>query len=469
VVSAGRAYLTFAIVGLALLMASIDSTIVAVSIPEILDDFSTTLALVGWTATGYQFAQSIIMPIIGKVSDEWGRKRIFLLAVFIFTVTSVACGFAPNIYWLIIFRILQGIGGGSFLPSAAGVVSDAFPVSKRATMIGLFGSINPIGGILGPNLGGFLVENLSWRWIFFVNIPIGILLLAAGIALLPQLKTTPAKNKVDILGSGLFSSAVLALVTAMTIWADNPTNPGWHTVALLILGAVMLVLFIRHESRVLNPMIEIKLLKLRPLLAINIYSFFFGAVAFGFFQFIPYYAKIAYNMTPEQSGLLLTPRSIMIIITSAAVSLFITKVKYRLPLIAGLVTIATCMFLLSRGYDELIIGGIVIRELPLLMTIIAIGGIGMGMANPPANNAALDIFPEKIAAVTGLRGMFRSVGGVFGTTGVVLALSRFTDEVVGMQQIYLGLSIILLSLIPIVFLIPDKVVELAKEEVALEE
>jgi EmrB/QacA subfamily drug resistance transporter len=468
-ISGRRAYLIFAIVGLALLMASVDSTIVAVSMPEILDDFKTTLAMVGWTATGYQFAQSIIMPIIGKLSDEWGRKRIFLLAVFIFTATSVAAGFAPNIYWLIIFRILQGIGGGSFLPSATGVVSDAFSARKRATMIGLFGSINPIGGILGPNLGGFLVQNLSWRWIFFVNIPIGVVLMVLGIVFLPSIKTAPAKSKVDMVGAGIFSGAVLSLITAMTIWSDNPANPGWHTFALIALGFFMLIFFVRHESKTDNPMIEIRLLRWRPLFAANIFNFFFGAVAFGFFQFIPYYAKIAYNMSPEQSGLLLTPRSFTIVITSAVVSISISRLRYRLPMIGGLCFIATCLFLLSQGYREATIGGITIRELPLLIAIITIGGLGMGMANPASNNAALDLIPEKVAAVAGLRGMFRSVGGVFGTAGVVLALSGYANEVVGMQQIYMWLSFILLGLIPVIFFIPDKVREIKGEAAVLEE
>jgi EmrB/QacA subfamily drug resistance transporter len=408
-------------------MGSLDSTIAAVALPEIMDDYKTTLALVGWTATGYQFAQSIIMPIIGKVSDEWGRKRIFLFAVFLFSVTSLACGFAPNIYWLILFRILQGIGGGSFLPSATGVVSDAFSSKKRATMVGLFGSINPIGGIIGPNLGGFLVDTLNWRWLFFINIPIGIVLLVLGIFFLPSVKPSEAKRKVDLVGSGIFSGAILAIITAMTILSDSPGESGWQVVGLTVLGVAMLIWFVIHENRTENPMIEIRLLKWKPLAAANIFNFFFGAVAFGFFTYIPYYAKIAYDMTAEQSGLLLTPRSIMIIITSTVVSFLLPRIKYRLPLILGLITIAACMLLLSQGYKEANIFGIIIREGPLFMAIITIGGLGMGMVNPPSNNAALELMPDKIAAITGLRGMFRSVGGVFGTASVALILSAYSN------------------------------------------
>jgi len=142
-----QTYFVFAIVALALLMSGIDFTIVAVSLPTFLTDFRANLALVGWTITGYQFSQSIIMPIAGKLSDEWGRKRLFLVAVIVFTVSSMAAGLAPNIFWLIVFRVIQGMGGGAFLPSATGIVSDAFG-ERRAPAIGLFGSIFAIGGIL---------------------------------------------------------------------------------------------------------------------------------------------------------------------------------------------------------------------------------------------------------------------------------------------------------------------------------
>ena len=168
-----QAYIIFSIISLALLMSAIDSSIVTVSLPTILSDLNTNLAQVAWVITGYSFSMCIVMPIVGKLSDQWGRKRLFMIAVVIFTVSSLAAGFAPNIYFLIVCRVLQGIGGGAFMPSAVGIISDTFG-RRRATAIGLFTSIFTIGGVIGPNLGGFIVDNVSWRWIFFVNIPIGI-------------------------------------------------------------------------------------------------------------------------------------------------------------------------------------------------------------------------------------------------------------------------------------------------------
>ncbi len=449
-----QAYFTFAIVGLALLMASIDSTVVAVGLPTIITNLRTNLAWVGWTLTGYQFSQSIIMPIAGKLSDDWGRKRLFLGAVILFTISSMAAGLAPNIYWLIVFRIIQGIGGGAFLPSAIGIVSDAFG-EKRAPAIGLFGSIFPIGGILGPNIGGFIIDHFSWRWIFFVNLPIGIALLVFGAMVLPRSDSTPSSRHIDAAGAGLFTGAIFAILYAMTTWANHPEQIPIITWVFFAMGGILLAVFIRHENRIPEPVIELKLLRWRPFLAANIYNLVFGAVVFGFFSFIPYYATVGYGMTAGESGLVLTPRSLAMVITSAVTSLFIIRFRYRLPMIIGLIIISLSLFLLSQGYHDVAILGLGFHNLVLLALLVMLGGVGMGIANPAANNAALDLIPEKVATVAGLRGMFRSIGGVLGTGGLVLALSHSPDKALGLQQIFLYLAFILLLLIPVVFMIPD--------------
>ena len=453
-----QAYLTFGIVALALLMSSLDSTIVNVALPTLLIDLKTNLALVAWTITGYQFSQSVIMPIVGKLSDDLGRKRLFLAAVILFTLSSVAAGLAPNIFWLIVFRIIQGIGGGSFLPSATGIISDAFG-QKRATPIGLFGSIFPLGGILGPNIGGFILDHFSWRWIFFVNVPIGIVLLILGIMILPAVKPAAvhSKRSIDVLGIGLFVGAILAILYAITDWANSASGIGTITWILFALGAVLLGILLWHEDRTPQPMIDTKLLRWRPFLAVNVYNFIFGAIVFGVVSFVPYYATIAYQMTPGEVGLLLTPQSVAGIVLSGVTSIYIIRFRYRLPMIVGLVLISLSFILLGFNLHNISILGLVMSNLVLLALFMTIWGTGMGIANPAANNAALDLMPEKVAAVTGMRGMFRSIGGVIGTATVTLILSRFQDKVTGMQVICLSFAILLLVLIPIVFLIPDTV------------
>jgi len=448
-------YVIFGVVALALLMSGIDSTIVAVALPTLLVDLRTTLALVGWTIAGYQFSQGVIMPIAGKLSDEFGRRKIFLASVILFAVSSMAVGLSPNIYWLIIFRIIQGIGAGAFLPLATGIISDVFG-EKRAPAIGLFVSIFSVGGILGPNIGGLIIANFSWRWIFFVNVPIGALILLLGARILPGDKPRGvAGRRLDLSGVGLFVGSILVILYAMTGWANNPSGVGLVTWLLLAAGIILFILFFRHEDAAKYPMIETKLLRWRPYLAVNIFNFIFGAVAWGLVSFIPYYATVAYNMTPVQEGLLLTPRSVALVAVSAVTSLFIVRFRYRLPMIIGLSLIALSLFWLSRGYHDLVIFGVGFHNLLLLSLIVAVAGIGMGIVNPAANNAALDILPEKVAEVAGMRAMFRVIGGVFGTASVTLILSFFPDKAAGMQYIYLGFAFLQLILIPVAFLIPD--------------
>jgi MFS family permease len=260
---------------------------------------------------------------------------------------------------------------------------------------------------------------------------------------------------VDYTGAGLFSGAILAILYAMTNWADNPQGDRIITWVLFAVGAVLLLLFLRHEKRIEQPMIDLELLRRRPFAASNIYNFFFGAAVFGPSAFIPYYATVAYGMTGGESGIVLTPRSLAMIAVSAITSIFIIRFRYRLPMMLGAIIMATGFFLLSRGFHDVTILGLGFQNLVLLALIVMLGGIGMGLANPASNNALLDLAQEKVAAVMGMRGMFRMTGGIFGTAVVVLALSHFDDKAMGLQQIIFFFAVILVLLIPVIFLIPD--------------
>jgi MFS family permease len=264
-----------------------------------------------------------------------------------------------------------------------------------------------------------------------------------------------ANRRLDTTGVGLFVGAIFAILYGMTELANRHTGIIVMPYLLFALGVGLFVLFVRHEDRASAPMIDLRLLRWRPFVAVNIYNFMFGAVVFGVTGFIPYYAKVAFDMTPGQTGLLLTPRSITMIVVSALTSLFIIRFRYRLPMIIGLAIIAGSLFVLSRGYHDLTLMGLGLHNMVLLASLVALIGVGMGIANPASNNAALDLLPDKVAAATGMRGMSRSVGGVLGTAAVSLTLSYFPDKAVGMQSIYLGLAVIMIAIVPIVFMIPD--------------
>ncbi len=352
-----RPYLFFALAAVSLLMFSIDSTVVSVALPNMQADLQTSLVWLGWTLTGYMLTQTAVMPLAGKLSESFGRMRLFLVCVFVFTLGSLLCGLAPNIYVLIACRVLQALGGGGFLPIAAGIVAHAFP-ENRNRMIGMFSSIFPLGGIIGPNLGGFIVEHWSWREVFLINVPIGIVVL---IILWRQAGPPEDANerRVDVPGALLFAAAITSLLAGLSLLGNDPRFIRSPAFWVLVVGsAALLVLFARQELRTPEPVLDLRLVFRHPFLAANAYNFIFGASVFGFFTFIPYYAVTQYGMTPAESGAILTPRSIAMTATSTIVSIYVLRRGYRWPMLAGMACIVGTMLLLSQGWNELTIGGL---------------------------------------------------------------------------------------------------------------
>src|SRR5208337_1363462 len=210
-----RRYFIFASAGLGLLMYTIDATAVAVAFPHFMRELRTNILWAGWTISIYYIGVTIAMPLAGNLSDTIGRKKVFLISLLFFTGSSLACGLAPNIYMLIVFRFLQGIGGASFLPTASGIVSDHFPENRQAA-IGLFSSIYSVGSIIGPNLGGWIVSRFSWRYIFYINIPIGIGLVVLIMILLEDSEVL-SRPHIDFVGASLFLGAVLFLMLGLNL------------------------------------------------------------------------------------------------------------------------------------------------------------------------------------------------------------------------------------------------------------
>jgi EmrB/QacA subfamily drug resistance transporter len=447
-------YLFFFLAAISLLMFSVDSTIVAVGIPSMTRDLNTSLAWIGWTLTGFMLTMTTMMPLAGKLSENFGRFRVFVVSVGLFTLGSLLCGAAPNVYLLILFRVLQAIGGGGLMPSAVGIVAAEFP-ETRDRMIGLFASIVPLGGIIGPNLGGLIIEHFSWREIFLVNVPIGLVIMA----FLGRRASRPeprARRPIDMAGALLFSGVIVSLLTALTFLGNDPGF--WRTPGFggLLAGAVLcLVAFIWQERRATEPVIALDLVGRNPFLALNIYNFIFGACAFGFFSFIPYFAVVQYHFSPAESGAILTPRSLGMILTATCTSLFLIRFGYRLLMTLGMLCVFATLLLLSRGWDGLALGGLHLDAFWLLVPLMALGGVGMGLSAPTSNNAALDLMPERAAIITGIRGMFRSVGGVMGTALIVLGVELSPDKAAGMRTIFVIIAVVLLTTLLVIFRIPD--------------
>jgi EmrB/QacA subfamily drug resistance transporter len=449
-----RRYLIFASAGLGLLMYSIDSTVVAVAFPNFIKDFGTNVLWAAWTISIYLIAVTSVMPLMGNLSDGFGRKKVFLISLILFTVSSLACGLAPNIYTLVACRFLQGVGGASFLPTAAGIVSDLFP-ENRERAIGLFTSIFPIGGIVGPNLGGWIVSRYSWRYIFYINLPIGIGLAMLIMILLKDSKVL-SRPHIDFVGASFFFGAILFLMLGLNLIAESfSTSSLFLTAILLVVSFSFLYLFFRQEKKDSNPILDMALLRSKPFLAANLYNMMVGAGVFGTFAFIPLYATSVHQLSTLASGMILTPRSLGIIPASAITSFLLKRWGYRWPMLLGLSIISLSTILLdTQGLQLLRIIGIHLEIAEILAALIMMSGIGIGIALPASNNACIELMPEKVATITGLRGMFRSVGGAFGISLITIILHSSSTPAQGFSATFLSFGFGLLLTIPLIFLMP---------------
>jgi EmrB/QacA subfamily drug resistance transporter len=448
-----RRYLIFIAAGIGLLMSSIDGTVVAVALPNLIEDLGTNVLWAAWTISIYFIASTMAMPMAGNLSDSFGRKNLFLISLILFTASSLACGFAPDIYTLIVFRFIQGIGGACFLPTAAGMVSDHFP-EHRERAIGLFTSIYPIGGIIGPNLGGWIVSRYSWRYVFYINVPVGVGLMVLIMMLLKASKVS-SRRHVDLPGASFMSGAILFLMFGLNLTGESLSFRSLLFAALfLLLSFSLLLLFFRQEKKEPHPIVDMTLLQSRPFLAANVLNMVIGAGAWGILSFIPLYATSVHKLSTLLSGMILTPRSLGMIFAAAVTSFLLRRWGYRWPMVWGLGMISCSTILLGEGVPLASMMGIRLGPAELISFLILFSGIGSGIAFPAANNACIELLPGKVATIVGLRGMFRTVGAALGVSFITFVLHLSSNPATGFRIAFVSCGLAILFVIPLVFLMP---------------
>ncbi len=444
-------YFIFGVISLGLLMVAISGTAVSVAFPIITSSFGISLILAGWVLTIFQLVATVTMPLAGKAGDIFGVKKIFMLSLSSFTLGSLLCALAPNIELLILFRTLQGVGAGSFLPVATSIAAKEFPGSRQQA-IGLFTSIFPIGQIIGPNLGGWLVEAFGWRSVFWVNVPIGVIAIVAAAFLLRGEERE--KGQVDLIGAGLLTASVFAFLMGLSQLGNG--NGSWFGSGVLFASTgVMITTFVWYERRTKEPIIDLEVLSERPFLAANIFNFVMGACVMGVMAFIPLYAVSIFNMTVFQSGFVLTPRSVAMILASTLTSMFLVRWGYRQPMLIG--TLLTTANLILLGAAALGLGttvGVHVNSVVLVSGVMLLAGVGMGIQAPAANNACIELMPDRVATITGVRGMFRQIGGAVSIAVTSLVLQRAGDMEHGFFIVFTGLAAVMLVTIPAIFMMP---------------
>jgi len=455
-------YFVFIVVGLSFLLISISSTAVSVAFPDITSSLNVSLILAGWVLGISQLAAITVMPLAGKVGDIFGIKRTFIISIAVFTIGSLFSALAPNIELLIAARFVQAIGAGSFLPLATAIVSDQFP-DARQQAIGLFSSIMPIGMIIGPNIGGWLVHSFGWRSVFWLNIPLGVIVFIAAFFLLKPGKK--AGGQLDMTGAGLFTGTLSAFLIALSEIGSRQDSTSWLIFGLLLaLAIVLLFFFLRHEGKVKNPIIDLQILKEKPFRAANYFNLLYGMAVLGVMAFIPLYATSIFGMSTIASGLILTPRSVGTIAASIVTSIFLPKWGYRRPMLFGTGTMVVSLILLGSEFSGVNLLGLHLNGTALLGVIMFISGVGMGVTAPAANNACIELMPDRVATITGIRGMFRQSGSAISIALTTLVLQNFSEIGRGFTVVFYGLAAVLVFSVPFIFAMPRAAVVISPTE-----
>lgn len=311
-----------------IIFSELDETVVSTAMPTIIRELGG-LSLYGWVAGIYMLAMSAFMPILGKLADLYGRKKIYLICMALFIGGSIVCGLSHSMTLLLVGRGIQGIGAGGLMPLAMTISSDLFPVEQRAKVQGLMGPVMFIPMLLGPLMGGFFVDQVSWHWIFFVNIPVGVI---AAIFLASGLRESKQAKKVAIDWGGavlLVTSIVSLLITPVLVQNNGYAWDSPLIVSILVLGAALFGIFLWVESKVKEPIVPLHLFKNRNIVVLSMIVFIVGLGLMGAFSSFPYFGQNVLGLTPTESGYLQLPMMVGAVASSMVCGFLLTKVRYR--------------------------------------------------------------------------------------------------------------------------------------------
>lgn len=392
---------------LAILLAAMDQTIVSTAMPEIVRELHG-LEHISWVFTAYMLASTITTPIFGKLSDIFGRRGLYLLAIVVFLAGSILSGAAHSMLALILFRGLQGIGGGAIMVTSMALIADIFPPAERGKWQGVIGGAFGVASVAGPLLGGWITDDFSWRWVFYVNIPLGIL---AMIVLWWALPKIPAHKgvKIDWLGAGLLATTLMPLLLGV-VWGGS--TYAWTSateVVLFAVAALSLFFFLWREGSTPNPILSLGLFKNR-VFAASVATVFLTAMGmFGAIVYIPLFAQTVLHSSATRSGLVLTPMMLALVFGSAVSGQVVSRTgKYRWVAIAGVALIVVGVFLFTTIGPNT-------TNLSLSLRMIVLG-LGLGPTMPIFTLAVQSAFEQRqTGEVTAAVQMFRSIGGTVGT------------------------------------------------------
>ena len=396
----------FAALILALLLAALDSTIVSTALPTIVGELGG-LTHLSWVVTAYLLASTVVGPLYGKFGDLHGRKVVLQVAIVVFLVGSALCGLAQNMAQLIVFRALQGIGGGGLIVTTVAVIGDLIPPRERGRYQGLFGAVFGFATIIGPLLGGFFVDHLTWRWIFYVNLPVGAVALAV-IATVMRSPTTRRPHVIDYPGALLLSVALTAIILFTSLGGTTFPWGSPFILGLIAIGIVCTLLFIAAEMRASEPLLPLELFRNRTFAITSSVGLIVGLSLFGSVTYLPIYLQVVKGESPTASGLQLMPMMLGMLTTSVISGRLITRWgRYKVFPVAGTAIMSVGLLLLGQLSEDVSVWRTSMDALLL--------GLGMGMVMQVLVIAVQNsVDYEHLGVATSGTTLFRSIGGALG-------------------------------------------------------
>jgi DHA2 family multidrug resistance protein len=414
------------VVTMATFMEVLDTSIANVSLPHIAGSLSVSQDESTWVLTSYLVSNAIILPISGWIASRVGRKRFYMTCVALFTISSFLCGIAPSLGWLIFFRILQGVGGGGLGPSEQSILADTFPPEKRGSAFAVYGMAVVLAPAIGPTLGGFITDHYQWRWVFFINVPVGLL----SLFLTHRMVTDPphlAKAKEKSGGIDYIGISLIALgLGCLEVVLDKGQEDNWFAssfiVAFSIIAAVMLVSFVVWEWHSEHPVVDVRLFKSRTFASSNVMMFVLGVTLFGSTVLLPQYLQVLLGYSAEDAGMALSPGGFLIMMMMPFIGFLVSRVDARIMIGIGFTILSASMFYMT---SHLYAG----MDFRTAVSLRAFQSAALAFLFVPINTLVYaDVPGEKNNAVSGIVNLSRNMGGDVGIALVTTLIARRSQQ-----------------------------------------
>jgi EmrB/QacA subfamily drug resistance transporter len=416
-----RKWWTLVSVAFALFMIMLDNTVVNVALPSIRRDLGISLSSLEWVVSGYVLSFGVLMLTGGKLADMFGRRRVFVIGLLVFTAASLACGLANGAEFLIAARVVQGIGAAFMLPATLSIITATFPPKERGTALGIWAGVSALALAIGPLLGGLITEHIGWNWIFYINIPVGLAGTAMALVVIRESKDTSREQRLDVPGLATSGVGFFAVVFALI----ESSRYGWGSAVILglfVLAVVALAAFVVVESRQRLPMFDLALFRNPTFVGANIVALLVTLAMFGVFFFVSIYMQNVRGYSAVRAGATFLPMTLLIIFVAPLAGRFSDRLGSRGLMAGGMTLTGVSLLLFARLQPG--------SSFWVIFPALVVGGFGMALTMTPMTAAAMSAVPVAKSGVgSGMLNTFRQIGGALGIAvmGAILENRRAAE------------------------------------------